>query len=118
MVYNYYTMYAGNNAHQYQAISWAAALSLVALIIRILLFLSFSSIRQPIQFVQHLTNWIEVLMLICSVTFVFMFGNDCFCPASWQWQVGTAAIFLAWVDLIKLIRKLQVFDIGMNMYNN
>ena len=54
-------------------------------------------------------------MLICSVTFVFMFGNDCFCPASWQWQVGTAAILLAWVDLINLIRQLQVFDIGMDI---
>lgn len=51
-------------------------------------------------------------MFACSIIFVIVFGTTCNCPTPWQWQIGTAAILLVWIDLINLIRKLQMFDIG------
>ena len=107
------TVSAGFDVNYFKVISWAAALSLVALIVRILYFMGINSIRQPITFIKRLQNWIEVPMFTCSIIFVSVFGTECLCPALWQWQVGTAAILLAWIDLINLIRKLQVFDIGI-----
>ena len=72
-----------------------------------------SLIRYPIKFVKSLRRYIEVPMCLFSIAFVLVFWTECFCPTSWQWQLGTAAVLLVWVDFILVIRRVQVFDIGM-----
>lgn len=103
----------GNNVHYPRIIPLAAHMSLTLVIIRILLFIFVNAIQKFVNFVKVLRNWIEVPMYICAIIFVSVFATDCYCPHGWQWQVGTAAMLLAWIDLINLIRKLQLFDIGM-----
>ena len=56
--------------------------------------------------------WIELPMLLFSFIFVSVYSSSCLCPAGWQWQIGTIAVLLVWVDLITFMRSLQVFDIG------
>ena len=63
-------------------------------------------------------NWLEVPMLVLSVIFVSVFGNDCLCPVTVkvQWEIGIFAILFVWFDFIIFIRYLQlhVSDIGNN----
>ena len=113
-----FSLCTGNHVHRSRVIPWAAYMSFVFIIIRIFLFIFVNSIQRFVNFVKVLRNWIEVPMYICSIIFVSVFGTDCYCPHMWQWQVGIAAILLAWIDLINLIRKLQLFDIGMMLYSH
>jgi hypothetical protein len=48
----------------------------------------------------ELQNWNELLLFPLAILFVFVFANDCGCPASWQWQVGIFTLFLAWMNLL------------------
>lgn len=69
--------------------------------------------RRTLQsFFSELQNWIEVPMLLLSFIFISVYSSSCLCPAGWQWQVGTIAVLLVWVDLLEFIRSLQLFDIG------
>ena len=107
---------AGNDVHYTRIIPLAAYMSLALIIIRILLFIFVNAIQKFAHFahfVKVLRNWIEVPMYICTIIFISVFATDCYCPLGWQWQVGVAAMLLAWIDLINLIRRLQLFDIGM-----
>ena len=106
-------MPAGNNVHNTRIIPFAAYMSLALIIIRILLFIFVNAIQKFVNFVKVLRNWIEIPMYACAIIFISVYATDCYCPYGWQWQVGVAAMLLAWIDLINLIRKLQLFDIGM-----
>ena len=64
------------------------------------------------SFFGGLQLWIELPMLLFSFIFVSVYTSSCLCPASWQWQIGTVAVLLVWVDLITFMRSLQLFDIG------
>ena len=104
---------AGNNVYTPRIISLAAYMSLALIIIRILLFIFVNAVQKFVNFVKVLRNWIEIPMYTCTIIFISVFATDCYCPHGWQWQVGVAAMLLAWIDLINLIRRLQLFDIGM-----
>ena len=104
---------AGNNVHTPRIIPLAAYMSLALIIIRILLFIFVNAVQKFVNFVKVLRNWIEIPMYTCTIIFISVFATDCYCPHGWQWQVGVAAMLLAWIDLINLIRRLQLFDIGM-----
>ena len=54
------------------------------------------------------TNWIEVIQAICTVTFAFIYSNDCFCVLFWQWQVGITAVFLGWINMILFVSRLPI----------
>ena len=53
-------------------------------------------------------NWVEVVLFVSSILFVWVFHNQCVCPMTWQWQIGVVAVFLGWVDLIVFISKFPV----------
>ena len=55
-------------------------------------------------------------MLLLSFIFVSVHRSSCLCPAGWQWQIGTVAVLLVWVDLIQYFQSLQLFDIGKIVY--
>ena len=66
-----------------------------------------------IQYISDIVNWIEVPLFISAGIFSFVFSTDCLCPFTWQWQIGSIAVFLAWIDLIIYIR---VLPFGMFLY--
>lgn len=68
--------------------------------------------------------WIQLKSLIRRETFIFVFSvcsilfmavspNDCFCPHRRQWQLGTVAVFLSWISFIVYISDLP--SIGFNL---
>ena len=57
-------------------------------------------------------NWMEIIMVIFSFIFIWVFNTECLCPTRWQWQFGTIAVFLAWTDFIIFVQKLP----GIGIY--
>ncbi len=63
-------------------------------------------ISQWRRYIRDYVNWIEIVLFICSIIFVWVFHIDCLCPLYWQWQIGVVAVFLGWVVLIFFVSKL------------
>ncbi len=89
----------------------------------ILIFSIYRLISEVFQLVQlrlyyllDWVNWVEVTMSILTILFAWVFHEDCLCPREWQWQVGTIAVFLAWIDLIIFIRKLPLTGVYVVMF--
>lgn len=58
-----------------------------------------------------LATLVKIPLIVCTLIFisgVWIHGNRCLCPLEWQWQVGIAAVFLAWADLVLYMRKLRL----------
>ena len=59
----------------------------------------------------YLKDWATVFNFFAAVTtviFAVVHFTHCFCPYNWQWQLGTVAVFLAWVNFCVLFRKLPL----------
>ena len=69
-------------------------------------------IQLRLDYVADWVNWMEIIMVILSIIFVWVFNTDCLCPERWQWQIGTIAVFLAWTDFIIFVQKLP----GVGIY--
>ncbi len=76
----------------------------------------FQMIQLRLWYLLDWINYLEVSLFIGSILFVFVFTNKCLCPASWQWQIGALCVFLAWIDLILLVRIVPVFGIYVVMF--
>ena len=50
---------------------------------------------------------------LCSILFVTVSPNNCFCPRHWQWQFGTVAVFSSWIFFIIYISDMP--SIGLNL---
>ena len=60
------------------------------------------------------TNYLEITLYTFSIAFVVVF-DDCFCPTDSQWQIGTVAVFFAWIDLLLFFYKLPKIGIYVGM---
>ena len=60
------------------------------------------------------TNYLEITLYSFSIAFVIVF-DDCFCPSDSQWQIGTVAVFFAWIDLLLFFYKLPKIGIYVGM---
>lgn len=85
----------------------AASIVISVALVR-LLFEMFQLINLKIYYVLDWVNWIEVLLFIFAIIFVFVYFTECFCPTNWQWQLGCIAVFLTWINLIIFIRKIPL----------
>ena len=54
-------------------------------------------------------------MTVSSIIFAWVFNTDCLCPYGWQWQIGTIAVFLAWIDFVIFVQKLPGVGIYVGM---
>ena len=53
-----------------------------------------------------------------TIIFVFGFWNDCWCAPPWQWQIGTLAVFLAYISIILLLKGIPIVGVPINMLLN
>ena len=60
------------------------------------------------------TNYLEITLYTFSIAFVVVF-DDCFCPSDSQWQIGTVAVFFAWMNLLLFFYKLPKIGIYVGM---
>ena len=75
-------------------------------------------VRRRHQYFKEGENYIQVLTFVFSIVFVSGFGNECWCAPSWQWQFGALALFLAWFNLIILLKDMPFTGIPINMLFN
>ena len=50
---------------------------------------------------------------IFAIIFVFGFVNDCWCAPPWQWQIGALAVFMAYINLILLLKGVPLLNFGV-----
>ena len=60
------------------------------------------------------TNYLEIVLYVFSIAFVAVF-SECACPTNGQWQIGTVAVFFAWIDLLLFLYKLPKIGIYVGM---
>lgn len=89
----------------------------------IIVMAAINILREIFQIYQARLNYIGVENLMewcCYVTAVLLVWDFTNCPIreKWQWQVGTASIFLAWMNLLLFIRKLPFLGIYVVMFTD
>jgi len=63
-------------------------------------------------------NYFQICVFSFTIIFVFGFFNDCWCATPWQWQIGALAVFLAWFNVIILLKDMPWAGIPINMLFN
>ncbi|KAK7065169.1 hypothetical protein SK128_006956, partial [Halocaridina rubra] len=89
----------------------------------ILVMAAFNILRELFQIYQARLNYIGLENLLewcCYITAVLLVWDfsDCKVREDWQWQVGAASIFMAWMNLLLFIRKFPYFGIFVVMFTD
>ena len=58
------------------------------------------------------------IMFFLTIIFVFGFVNDCWCAPPWQWQIGALAVFMAFFNLVLMLKGMPVLGVPINMLLN
>ena len=69
-------------------------------------------------YVKDWINYLEIVLYLTSITFVWVFHYDCLCPSTWQWQLGVAAVFLGWANLIVFVSNIPFIGIYVLMFRH
>ena len=111
--------HAGQSIHRHYGIIVIAVLILildtmmiiekVAELVGVILLWEFYFIK---SYFTSILNWLEIPLSVCAIIFVSVIGRRCQCPTMWQWEIGVVAVFLVWFDLIFILRKFQIFNVG------
>ena len=73
-------------------------------------------IKRKLKYFMEWRNYVEISSSSLAICFVLsMRFNDCYCPSASEWQLGSVAIFLAWIDLILLINAIPFVALSINM---
>ena len=94
-----------------------AALVIVMAVFR----LALEGIQMRSNFSAYVKNWInhlEIVLYSTSIIFVWVFHFDCLCPSTWQWQLGVAAMFLGWANLIVFVSNIPFIGIYVLMFSH
>ncbi len=104
---------AGLSAHDTNYITAAAIIIVMFSIVRLILELV-RFIRQLHIFFADFDTWVEVPLFIFAIIFALavVVDQECLCPRDWQWDIGVAAVFLVWIDLILYMRRMRVLGKG------
>ncbi|XP_069174847.1 transient receptor potential cation channel subfamily A member 1 homolog isoform X4 [Procambarus clarkii] len=89
----------------------------------IIVLAALNIMREMFQFYRARLNYIGLENLIewcCYITAVLLVWDFTDCPVrqDWQWQVGAASIFLAWMNLLLFIRKFPFLGIYVVMFTD
>lgn len=96
-------------------VSLSAAIVVLSAVCRLLLkFTQLVVIK--FHYLMKGSNWLETILFIFSIIFVWTFHTPCQCPYDWQWEIGAAAVFLAWMNLMLLTAKLPLTGIYVLMF--
>ena len=87
--------------------------SIIGIIIEVIQML-----KSPIEYFRDWFNYLEIVMFLSSFIFAWVFITTCFCPAPWQWQIGSLGLFLGWIDMVKHLKKVPFVGIYPFVYLN
>ena len=72
--------------------------------------------NRKLKYFTEWQNYVEISLSTLTIVFVLSVRfNDCFCSNASQWQLGSVVIFLAWVNLILLMKSIPFVAISINM---
>ena len=72
--------------------------------------------NRKLKYFTEWQNYVEISLSILTIVFVLSVRfNDCFCSNASLWQLGSVVIFLAWVNLILLMKSIPFVAISINM---
>ena len=70
-----------------------------------------------LHYLKSWINYMEWLLYSFSILFTcFTFVRECQCPYHWQWEIGTAAVFLSWLNLIAFISETPLNGLYLLMF--
>ena len=101
------------------------ALAVIIIVLSVVFFVS--HVIDPfinLKTAEHFTvQWmietiLRAITFIFTIIFVFGFVNDCWCAPPWQWQIGALAVFLAYINLLMLLKGMPWLGIYINMFLN
>ena len=79
---------------------------------------TFQMFRRGWKYFLAFDNYFQICVFSFTIIFVFGFFNDCWCATPWQWQIGALAVFLAWFNVIILLKDMPWAGIPINMLFN
>ena len=113
---SYYMFYAyqGQSRHLVNFFYFDAAALILTSIIYMLLELG-QIISRKHRYLKEIENYIQLVMFISVIIFAFPVGqNSCWYLPGWKWQIGALAVFLAWINLLLLIRYIPWCKVGQH----
>jgi len=103
-------------SHERNFLNIAAAIVILSAVIQ-MIFEVFEFLTSRGWYLLGFNNWIEWCLHLVSIIFVsYGFDSDCVCPESWQWQLGAVSVFLAWVELVILLKDSPNIGIYIVMF--
>ena len=72
-------------------------------------------VRRRLKYLQEKENYIQVVLCVLTVIFVFPVGHDDWLLPSWKWQIGAIAIFFGWLNCIILLKNMPYFGVNITM---
>ena len=112
----FYCIIELNNAERI-FIPLSAAFVILFAVIK-LLFEVFQFFKLGLKYLIDWVNYIEIILFVGSIIFALIFFVDCYCPHPVQWQIGALCVFLAWIDLVIVMRKFPITGIYVVMFMN
>ena len=72
-------------------------------------------VRRRLKYLQEKENYIQVVLNVLALLFVFPIGHDDWILPSWRWQIGAIAIFFGWLNCIILLKNMPYFGVSITM---
>ena len=114
MPHNYYNLHIGISRVRLAFIYISAIVVVILSLFRLFLE-GIELVTQRWRYLLDWVNWMEIVLFLSSIIYVWVYHVDCLCPLTWQWQIGVVAVFLGWIDLIVFISKFPFTGIYVLM---
>ena len=62
--------------------------------------------------------FVRVSVFLLTIIFVFGFWNDCWCAPPWQWQIGALALFMAYINIVLMMKWMPILGVPITMLLN
>ena len=113
-VVQYYHTAVGQNSHL-RNLFYACSILLILFSVTYLSLEAAQLYHRVQRYLKEIENYVQVVMYISVIVFVFPVGhNSCWCLPAWKWQIGALALFLAWLNLLLLIRYTPWLKVGQH----
>ncbi len=90
------------------ALTGLKTVALVLTILRLIMELYQLYSRKVVGYFNDWVNWFELAEYISIIIFLVSVGRSgCFCPQTWEWEVGVVSLALSWVVLIAWLQAMH-----------
>ena len=96
----------------------AVVLTLLSILFLVFEFWLRFMMRERQKYFFDYETVIRAGVFLLTIVFVFGYWNDCWCAPPWQWQIGALAVFLAYINIILLLKGMPIIGVPINMLLN